>query len=229
MFYVVYVKHCVNLGYVGKVELRTTFYVVHIYTVWRYTLRISNVHKNIIAGQINIKTITTLHRESFDTLSALWKEFKTFRNVSFPQRYSSQKVNILCAVYFNHNVTIFFIIFALGRLTRNSNNTYERVRVRNNNMLYISCTHNVFYTFAFHALKIRVNGVYSKRWVVIYVSYFLRSVSYEVCVLPKSGEFTEIPGKFREIPENPGNSRKFPRKSRGKIRGFFLFSGCNRL
>ena len=38
----------------------------------------------------------------------------------------------------------------------------------------------------------------------------------ENCVFPKS----------REFPENP---RKIPGKPRGKIRGFFMFYGCNRL
>ena len=42
-------------------------------------------------------------------------------------------------------------------------------------------------------------------------------------------EIWEIFRKFRKISGNSGNSRKIPGKSRGKIRGFFLFSGCNRL
>jgi hypothetical protein len=41
----------------------------------------------------------------------------------------------------------------------------------------------------------------------------------------KSGKFTVFP-KSREFPENP---RKIPGKPRGKIRGFFVFYGCNRL
>jgi hypothetical protein len=40
-----------------------------------------------------------------------------------------------------------------------------------------------------------------------------------------SGKFGVFP-KSREFPENP---RKIPRKPRGKIRGFFMFYGCNRL
>jgi hypothetical protein len=47
----------------------------------------------------------------------------------------------------------------------------------------------------------------------------------EFTEMSQSGKLGVFP-KSREFPENP---RKIPRKPHGKIRGFFFFSGCNRL
>ena len=69
-----------------------------------------------------------------------------------------------------------------------------------------------------------------------FTDQYLKSIT-RLCKKHVQGcsEFSEIPqnmkimffrnrenfGKFREIPEIPGKSRKIPGKSRGKIRGFF--------
>lgn len=68
-----------------------------------------------------------------------------------------------------------------------------------------------------------------RRGVTHPTQYTMGKVSYGF--LKKSCEFTEFPGisRISRNFRNLWNFQNFPRISGGKIQGFFVVSGCNRL
>jgi hypothetical protein len=78
-----------------------------------------------------------------------------------------------------------------------------------------------------------ITDVHKKIMCVLIVYYLKSSITYSktyiVCTaLPRTSRNVQI-GEIWCFPEIPENPPKIPGKPRGKIRGFFVFSGCNRL